>query len=537
MILAAHPDGVALLATDSLGESVAARLVCAAGGEATGRLRVACLPRLAALATRARTSLVAGVGAAGRVEAAATLLDASTIDPSASQPHPYPFQSEGSDWLAARTAAILADEMGLGKTVQTLCALSRDPSALDPVLVVCPATLKRNWQTEALRWAPAYAPRILAGRGSFEWPERGEIVITNYDVLPSVFGAPHPWSTVIADEAQALKNHAAKRTQSFRLLAARVRRLNGAVWLLSGTPVQNKPPELWALLRVLDLHRVCFRDFNAFAHAFGATRGAFAFEWLEPERVSPAAMRPIAPYFLRRTRAAVLPDLPPKRYRVIEIPAPAAGELADTLSAIDVDAALAGIDQGLTVVDVAGLALARKDLAAYKYSHPIAQALIDSFADAAEPLVLFSAHRQPVIDASARAGWLSIYGDRTAVQRDDAVNSFQTTCAPGIACTIATAGYGLTLTRAAHALFVDQAFTPAANLQAEDRIVRIGQTRGTLITVLVCDHPLDKRIHEILRRKAVLLARTTDTLDSPHAPRSLANTLRRHAQWMNTRAQ
>ena len=173
--------------------------------------------------------------------------------------HLYPFQRPGVAWLIDRDRALLADEMGLGKTVQALVALPKGA----PVVVVAPAVGKGVWLTEARRWRPEFDLKICKGRQSFRWPREGEIVILNYDILPEVVQtnpeAKRPklneynlancdtsshmrtGTVVIADEAHALKNPKAKRTLKFKVLAAKVLKHEGRCWLLTGTPMLNRP--------------------------------------------------------------------------------------------------------------------------------------------------------------------------------------------------------------------------------------------------------------------------------------------------------
>ncbi len=110
----------------------------------------------------------------------------------------YPFQVQGVDHLSRRPRALLGDEMGLGKTVQALRAL--DPSWA--VLVVCPNSLKLNWVKEAKRWAPGLRAEALQGKAGFRWPQPGELLAVNYDVLPGDLGlAGQPKGlTVVLDE-------------------------------------------------------------------------------------------------------------------------------------------------------------------------------------------------------------------------------------------------------------------------------------------------------------------------------------------------
>src|SRR5262249_3326827 len=118
--------------------------------------------------------------------------------------------------------------------------------------------------------------------------------------------------------------------------------------------------------------------------------------------------------------------------------------------------------------------------------------VVGQFEQHGEPLVVFSAHRGPVGALADRAGWEVITGDTEPPRRREIVEAFQAGRLKGIALTIRAGGTGLTLTRASTALFVDLDWTPANNLQAEDRLCRIGQEAGHVrIIQMVSDHPLD----------------------------------------------
>jgi SNF2 family DNA or RNA helicase len=103
-------------------------------------------------------------------------------------------------------------------------------------------------------------------------------------------------------------------------------------------------------------------------------------------------------------------------------------------------------------------------------------------------------------------------------RRDEAIDAFQAGKLRGIACTIQAGGVGITLTKAHHAVFIDRTFVPGDNLQAEDRVCRIGQDRGVIISDIVCDHPIDRRVHELLRKKEKLIAATTGRLAEDRRP-------------------
>lgn len=420
----------------------------------------------------------------------------------------YPFQKDGVGWLYNRDRAILADEMGLGKTVQALAAAPADA----PVLVVAPACAKGVWKAEVERWCPNREVNVLKGNFLFYWPEPGEVLIMNYDILPAAlfpFGEPEEGTIIVADEAHALKSRNRKRWKLFRKLVEANE--DGKVWLLTGTPMLNYPPELWNVLDIVDLAKPTFKTQSNFVRLFrGVRAGWHGYQWGTPEKEVIDLLRG---NMLRRRREDVLPDLPDKTYSNIEV-----NNLSDeTIKACDeVVAALetAGFDlETLELKDLQefgfeSLSRARRLLASAKV--PTLLELVEQYEEADEPLVVFSYHRIPVDVLGERDGWAMITGGVSAEDRTAIIERFQAGELKGVACTIQAGGVGITLTHSHHAIFVDLAWTPAANQQAEDRICRIGQTKGVQVNLLVAEHPLDKRVAEILGYKRQIIQNSVD---------------------------
>jgi SNF2 family DNA or RNA helicase len=164
----------------------------------------------------------------------------------------------------------------------------------------------------------------------------------------------------------------------------------------------------------------------------------------------------------------------------------------------------------LQLGEIAHLSSARKELAAYKLD--AALPLILEFEAQNQPIVVFSAHRAPVEALAKRGGWAGLYSG--ARQRDKTIEDFQDGKLKGVAATIQASGLGITLTRSHHAIFLDRTYVPGDNLQAEDRVCRIGQDRGVIIIDVVCDHPVDLRVAQILHQKKRLIEATTGQVAS-----------------------
>ncbi|MCP4502965.1 MAG: DEAD/DEAH box helicase [Deltaproteobacteria bacterium] len=425
----------------------------------------------------------------------------------------FPFQEAGVQWLEKRRRTLLADDMGLGKTMQALLAAPRHA----PILVVCPAVAKGVWLREAALWRPDLNSTALVGRGSFRWPQKGELVVVNYAILPE--DAPfegvkscHVDTVLIADEAHALKNRKAKRSIRFLKLSTTVQEKMGRVWLLTATPLLNRPPELWQILAAANLEKTAFTSWNRFKDLFHAervkvARGVWALKWGDAK---PQAVTCLKEVMLRRHKREVLPDLPEKRRQQWELPSPDANTRKLCKQAVQaLGKAGASLDDAfgwLATDDPTALGMlskARASLATWKTPHLLT--IIDQYEENKEPLVVFSAYRAPIDALAEREGWALITGDVSPAKRTLIQDDFQAGNLRGVACTIRAGGLALTLTHASHVVFVDLDWTPALNAQAEDRVYRIGQKRGVLVTHLVADNAVDQMVTAALLRKETLI--------------------------------
>lgn len=438
----------------------------------------------------------------------------------------YPFQAHGSAFLRGNPHAFLFDDMGLGKTPQSLTAAGRR------VLVVCPAGLRLNWAREVRAWRPDLTPVVIKSGNSFRWPDDGECVIVSYHGTPQApdkFGKCPDGITLIADEAHLVKSYKAARTKRFRLLARRVTKAGGFVWMMTGTPVLANPKELWGLLQAQGLGNVLYGSWSKFAKVFGGFTDSLGVTHWDPKRVPPEAVNPLRGYVLRRKRADVLKDMPPKSYGRRTVDLVLDKDLERLLNDVDAeyrDLLLEASENAEASMDyfggIEGLTAARKALAAAKL--PALLDVVGEFAEAREPVVVFSAHRAPIEHLAALPRWGAVHGGiRKQEDRDQAVADFQAGRLDGIACTIGAAGMGYTLTRSAHAVFVDRDWTPAMNLQAEDRVARIGQERPVTVTELVSLHPLDEMIADVLARKLHMIDQTTERLNEDDRPETAAD--------------
>lgn len=421
--------------------------------------------------------------------------------------------------------------------------------------------MKGGWVAEVRRWRAGLSPVVIEGRKGFRWPKAGEAVIANYDILPAAhkagcpkvtvtkcsgcdprfrgahvkatcpagkkvcpgcaaLPAPAPSTTMIVDEAHACKNPKANRTQAVRMLRERVAASGGSCWPLTGTPLINKAEELWDLLSCFDLARDAFGSFEEFVRLYGGTprfidkneggrlvRKRVGFDWGEP---LPEAASYLQRVCLRRMQKDVMRDMPPMTVQIVPVEID-----ARTIAACDALLEEIGGAARIEELLLSGQKTTFKSLATVMAALASAKvpALLEEivqYEDAEEPVVVFSKHRAPVDVLSKRDGWEAITGDVSATKRTEIVEAFQAGQLRGLAATITAGGTGITLTRSAFMVFCDQEWTPALNNQAIFRLLRHGQTRPVLVKILTAEHPLDRRVAEVLTRKLTLIEGAVD---------------------------
>lgn len=432
----------------------------------------------------------------------------------------YPYQKEAVNFLAFKDRALLADDMGLGKTCCSLLALPENV----PVIIISPASVKFNWETEINIWRPEYKVTICEGKNSFSFPNNGEIVIINYDILPVWLKDKEEISEeikeklskiyIIADEFHLVKNYKASRSQKVKQLGKHCK----VLWALTGTPLMNRPQDLYGILDAGGMPAL--GNWNKFVGLFNGYKnkwGGYEFGMPGPE-VSERLKR----IMLRRLKSDVLKDLPDKVYKIIEVDINSKDILNNLNNFIIKNAINNGLvknekdaksnwDKVISELETTDLpsfeefSSIRALLA--KSRIPAMLEIVESYEESSVPLIVFSAHRAPIDELGNRDGWKVITGDTKANERRDIVIDFQAGKLKGIALTITAGGVGLTLTHASNMLFIDLDWVPGNNLQAEDRFRRISQKANSLLIMhMQSKHPLDRHVQNLIRKKMDLMS-------------------------------
>jgi SWI/SNF-related matrix-associated actin-dependent regulator of chromatin subfamily A-like protein 1 len=415
-----------------------------------------------------------------------------------------PFQWAGVRYALDARRCFIADEQGLGKTVEALAALEADDAF--PAIVVCPASLKLNWEREAAKWLPHRSTTIVQGKGAALMS--ADITILNYEVVAAHregLTRRRPRSLVL-DESHLAKNPRAKRTQAVRRLAAALP-ADGLRLALTGTPVLNHAEELISQLRVLGR----LEDFGSGARFAKQFQGP-----LLEERLHWHLRRTC---FVRRLKKEVLPQLPAKRQVVV--PVSLDNEQEYKLAEEDVIAWLREQPLDLSELDAKIARVLRAErlaqlttlqrLAAKGKLHA-ALGWIHDFLASGEPLVVFARHVEIQEAVLARfPDAVHLMGRDALPAREATVRAFQDGEGPGLlVAATRVAAQGFTLTRASNVVFLELEWTPAMHDQAEDRLHRIGQRDAVTAWYLLAAGTIDETMAELVARKRGIVGAVTD---------------------------
>lgn len=474
--------------------------------------------------------------------AAADAADATAGRAKTAVPALRPYQVRGAAWLGARRSALLADEMGLGKTIQVLASIAPSEGAI----VVAPASVLGVWMSEARRWRPDLTPAIVRGRAALAaWPAPGHLTIVSYETIGKTppAGAPAGPVVLVADEAHRLKGgRKVARVARYRALREAVLAAGGRSVALTGTPLAARPTDLWSVLESVspEAAREAFGSWSQFVRLMGGREGDYGTEWTGPRDESVPGR--LARVILRRTKSECGGDLPPKAWssRVVDV------EASDVRKAEDgiVRFSGGGLRDLQASVSFERMSAARAALAAAKI--PAMLDVVAEYEEAETPVIVWSAHLAPLDALRSREGWAVIDGATPPERRTEIAARFQAGKLRGLACSIHAAGTGLTLTYASTAIFVDRAWNPSDNSQAEDRIHRIGQSAPVQIVDLVAEGSwLDERLAEILADKTAMIADSglagtveeTPEVEIPAAPAPAEAALRPGRRWAETEAE
>lgn len=450
------------------------------------------------------------------------------------------YQLEGYQWLARLAAwgvgGVLADDMGLGKTIQTLGALL-DRAEGGPALIVAPTSVGDNWVRESERFSPSLNPRLYRDSNRSELiqsADKGDLVIVSYQLLQrdAEKFASRPWNSLVLDEAQFIKNSQTKTSRAVRAIDA-----NWRIGL-SGTPLENHLGELWSLFRTLS---------PGLLGSWERFRSRFAdpIERHKDDERRQSLSHLVRPFILRRTKNAVLKELPPrteitlkaqmsdgerKLYEDARVAALAelsgAGSSANSSAASGKQAAGEAGQQRIRTL--AWLTRLRQLSCHPRLVDPswkkgsakldLFNSLVDELRDGDHRALVFSQfvkHLTLIRETLDKRGIKYQYldGSTPAKERGKRVDAFQAGEGELFLISLKAGGTGLNLTAADYVLHLDPWWNPAVEDQATDRAHRIGQERPVTVYRLVSEGTIEEQILQLHADKRELVAGVLDGTD------------------------
>ena len=452
-----------------------------------------------------------------------------------------PYQERGLGWLAFlhrfNQGACLADDMGLGKTIQLLAFLQHlkaEKELRRPVLLVAPTSVLTNWKREASKFTPKlnliehYGPKRAATDAALSKSLKGiDLCLTSYALLQrdSNLLSNVDWQGVVIDEAQAIKNAASKQSQAARLLAKPSRQGRFRI-ALTGTPVENRVSELWALMDYLNPRVLGEEDFFKQRYKLPIER------YGDTASLKDLKSR-VKPFILRRlkTDKSIITDLPEKL------------ELNEWVSLSPeqrrlytktVDASLEAIQRaplgkknGQVLALLTRLkqicnhpALALKEetvgegFASRSAKLQRLEELLEELLEAGDRALLFTqiAEWGHLLQSHLQQRWQQevpfLHGGSSKNARQAMVDRFQLDPrGPQLfLLSLKAGGVGLNLTRASHVFHIDRWWNPAVENQATDRAYRIGQQKKVLVHKFITTGSIEEKIDQMIKEKAKLAA-------------------------------
>ena len=449
----------------------------------------------------------------------------------------FPFQKAGIAYAITRRATLFGDEPGLGKTCQAIGVINCTPAARR-IFIGCPASLKLNWRRELEMWLVRKRPILIGGPRVFTAMADG-IVILNYDNFHRHRDAIRDveWDLIILDEAHYEKNPKSKRARViFGERASREERAAGMAdlppvqakikLLLTGTPICNRPKELYPLIEFLDPIKWSSK-WKYYSRYCGAcqengwdTSGASNLDELQD-----ILRRSI---MVRRLKKDVLTELPPKTRRVVEF-APT-GEIQSLIreerarfpTEADYEKAVEQLSSGRVIGDRPTY---RKNCAIAKAQMPDVLAYMDDAVEESGKVIIFIWHREVYRLLRQHFGprAVGMMGDTPQAERQAAVDAFQNSPAIQVIIgQIITMGTGLTLTASSRVIMFELDDVPGNVSQAEDRAHRIGQRDNVLVEHLIVTGTIDARMAKNCISKQEIIDKALDKTDQP-VPKAIPN--------------
>lgn len=508
--------------------------------------------------TAAETQIVNSIAASRATDADIEIPVPQGINPSTGEPFAYlPYQKAGIFYASQRENILISDEMGLGKSIQTVGVANLD-NTVHRVLIVCPSSIKLNWKKEWLRWDVKHLSVGVVAAGKKTFPE-SDVVIINYDLLGKfqLELRAVEWDLLAIDECHYLKEGKTGRTQevygrkktrkSKRTRTVKtekeITKSDGTTEIqiekklekyeievaplaplkarrrvfLTGTPIVNRPKEMWPLVQSLDPNGLG-GNWKRYAERYcNGQSTRFGYDWAGSSNLPELQSRLRSRFMIRRLKRDVLKELPPKRRQVVALEANSEALLKiiekEKRTYEQYEEALKSGEFSFETPAFSEISRVRKETAVAKVPY-VVDYLKGMLEDGDQKIVVMAHHYEVVdaiIDALRTFGVVSIDGRTKNQDRQAAVDAFQSDSKVRVFVgTIKAAGVGLTLTASSTVVFAELDWVPGNVTQAEDRTHRIGQRNHVMIYHLVLENSLDERMVEIIIEKQKVMDKALD---------------------------
>jgi len=484
-----------------------------------------------------------------RRKIAENLINSVPLDSSIQVPTPdgvalYPYQRAAVEFCSKRKSSLIADETGTGKTAEAIGLINY--LDIDSGIIICPSYIKLHWKRELEKWLhKKFRIVCVSGKSIFDITFFN-FVILNYDIVCSWLDelSKRKWPILICDESHCLKNGKAKRSKCVMKLAKRCDKKI----LLTGTPILNRPVELFNQLKILghDLGKNYWKFVHRYCNAYQDKWGLKVDGSSHLDELSEIMYRDV---IIRRLKSQVLKDLPEKVRQVIELD-------GDKYSAFvkQNDEIRAGyVKEKRMLKRKAKKSMYIKNLDDYKelgnklrsleirymneisvIRHKTALAKVDDVVEHVSELlgqgqkIVVFAHHRDVVDKITEDlhlytnTVLKITGATSMEDRDKIVREFQKNEFIRVFVgSIHATGMGISLTAANVVVFAELDWTPSRITQCEDRLWRIHQKKSVLVQHLIVDGSIDAKMVKIMIRKQEILDKL-NLLDSGEVEKEVA---------------
>lgn len=445
----------------------------------------------------------------------------------------FGYQKAAIKFATSRDSTLIGDEPGLGKTIE-IAGVINVLDDIKKVLIVCPASIRINWKRELSKWLIREFSIGVVDRSKY--PVNSDIVIINFDVVHKHHEklVKEDWDLLVIDEVHFLKSSSTRRSKYIFGDKKKIPKIPAKKRIfLSGTPIVNKPIELFPILHELDPET--WSNKWKYAHRYcGAYHNGFGWDFNGSSNLDELQEKLRSTLMIRRLKKDVLSDLPPKFRQVVELPLDekTARLVADEISAweenetliskIRASVFLARVNQdeseyresvrnlkeALSKGNFSTLSSLREKVGLAKVPY-----VVEHIKDIDEKVVIFAHHKSVIRKLKEELGDKAVVlsGETSVDDRQSAIDRFQNDdTVRYFIGSIKAAGVGITLTSSSRVVFAELDWVPGTVSQCEDRCYRIGQKNNVLVQHLVLEGSLDSKMIKTIINKQEIIDKALD---------------------------